>query len=71
MGRKKKPNRFNEHECRVCGILFEAVRDDARYCGPTCRKKISRATLAQAKFQKAERKTVAALKRKGPRGRGK
>jgi len=43
MGRRKKVNRVNEHQCFVCSNTFEAVRDDARYCSAKCRKKISRA----------------------------
>lgn len=46
MPRRKKANRVNEHQCYVCSARFEAVRDDARYCGPKCRKQISRAMHA-------------------------
>lgn len=46
MPRAKRVQRQNETECRVCQIVFFAVRSDARYCGPTCRQKVSRAVRA-------------------------
>lgn len=33
---------MNTIACRECGSGFEAVRRDASYCGPACRKKSSR-----------------------------
>lgn len=51
MPRTKRKIRDNEHECRACGKVFIAVRCDARYCGPTCRQKISRAMRAAATMQ--------------------
>lgn len=65
MGRRKKFNRLHETQCRVCPTIFEAVRDDARYCSPKCRQAISRAQRAAAsgtdtRALKVNNKTVCA-----------
>lgn len=49
MARRKKMNRHHQCQCRVCHVVFEAVRDDARYCSPKCRQRISRFVRAAAK----------------------
>lgn len=36
-----------EVKCQGCGRIFEAKRRDAKACGPTCRKRISRAVDQQ------------------------
>ena len=35
-------NRQMEMPCMECGKTFTAARDDACFCGPSCRKKASR-----------------------------
>ena len=37
---KKKPT---ERTCQQCSETFTAKREDARYCGPTCRQRARRA----------------------------
>jgi hypothetical protein len=37
---KKQPT---ERTCECCGETFTAKREDARYCGPTCRQRARRA----------------------------
>lgn len=51
MARRKKLHRLHECQCRVCPVVFEAVRDDARYCSPKCRQAISRARRAGEKVR--------------------
>lgn len=52
------PSRMNAKTCQVCGVAmpaFEIVngrcgrarRYDAKTCGPTCRKRLQRGTLAR------------------------
>lgn len=46
MKRKKKkytPRRATCRECVVCGLRFEATRQDAKCCSPSCRMFLSRA----------------------------
>ena len=33
---------MSQKTCSVCGETFEARRRDAKYCGPTCRKRAER-----------------------------
>lgn len=28
--------------CKICGLVFQCFRSDARYCSPMCRQAISR-----------------------------
>ncbi len=46
MPRTKKA-RVDQHECALCGKLFDAKRDDAQYCGPRCRQRVSREARAR------------------------
>lgn len=42
MPRTKKKKTAGDYTCAACGVLFPAKRDDAQYCGSTCRQRISR-----------------------------
>lgn len=39
-----------QHECRICGKIFEASRAHARYCSPRCRQVVSR-LMRQWRFE--------------------
>ena len=39
-------------ECVICGKPFEAVRHQARYCGPNCRKRAQRGAAGVQKLPK-------------------
>jgi predicted nucleic acid-binding Zn ribbon protein len=41
--REKRAVEPTERNCAVCGKAFVAKRSDARFCGPTCRQRASRA----------------------------
>jgi len=41
--RKKKKPKVIEKTCPVCEGNFQCTRDDKETCGPTCRKRLSRA----------------------------
>lgn len=43
MPRSKRSVRKRKRACHVCGVEFFAVRDDAKFHSPTCRKKFNRA----------------------------
>ncbi len=43
MPRRKSKIHFHEKTCVVCESNFECRRDDKETCGPTCRKRLSRA----------------------------
>ena len=47
MPRTKKKKEKADYSCAACGQLFPAKRDDATYCGPTCRQRASRDTRAR------------------------
>jgi hypothetical protein len=38
--------------CTICGTTFTATRPDARYCGPRCRQRASRASRHTSQSQK-------------------
>lgn len=38
---------MREVACVVCGVTFEAESPRAKYCGPTCRKRGSRAGMSE------------------------
>lgn len=44
--------------CPVCGVSFNFWRSQARYCGATCRQRISRATRAATAKPKQKKARV-------------
>ena len=54
MGRNGGQQRQNEFQCRnpKCGAIFDAGREDAKYCSPACRQVMSRAMRALFEHQK-------------------
>jgi len=55
MPRKKRPRKIIEKTCVVCTGNFTCSRDDKETCGPTCRKRLSRANGEMYHAQVASR----------------
>jgi hypothetical protein len=39
----RKRHRNKHHSCKICHLVFETARRDARYCSPRCRQRAYRA----------------------------
>lgn len=59
MPKKKRSGPQPYAVCKQCKRQFGNVRSDAKTCGPTCRKALSRANATTAAARKVEKKPAA------------